>query len=295
MNWRRKFSFKRENYSSSYNKVSKKKRKSEKLPYSYIQKKFRFIKSLKKNKKVSNFAKQTYSRLSFIQPAFTFLGVKVKVKAKHSSIIKQKNVLNFLYPRVFPEEVNSVLEQVIGEIAKNDTQGYNSFFQSVIAPTVIRPSRPTRLSKQEQVTTLFPFFVDKKILFMYSERLCSSNIIKKKIQHFYKLCLSLRLRKSLLPSLVSLSNNTKRAKPFVYKAFSRKSLSYFYIKRRKKIIRRRKFPRLKSVHYYIPSYIQIDFRTLRAVKIQIATVEDTFYPFRNSLAKIHSFFRSRGF
>ena len=121
-----------------------------------------------------------------------------------------------------------------------------------------------------------------------------SNNINKKIKYLYKLYFALRLRKAYLPSLISLRKE-KKSISLYYRTFFRKSQLYFYLKRRKKTIRRRKIPRLKSVHFYVPSYIHRDFRTLRAVKLQTATVEDIYHPFRNSLVKIHSFYRSRGF
>ena len=53
--------------------------------------------------------------------------------------------------------------------------------------------------------------------------------------------------------------------------------------------------RRKSVHFFIPSYLQIDFRTLRAVKIQSPSLEDIYYSFRISLPKVYSFYQAQGF
>ncbi len=64
---------------------------------------------------------------------------------------------------------------------------------------------------------------------------------------------------------------------------------------RRKDIRRRKIPRLKAVHRYFPSHLHVDLRTLRAVKIESATQDKIYHPFRGSVAKVQSYYRSRGF
>ncbi len=111
----------------------------------------------------------------------------------------------------------------------------------------------------------------------------------KKLQYLYKLYLSVRFRKGLLPSISGGGSSA------FYRPFFRTKLVNYYRKSRKHTRRRRKYPRLKSVHYYRPSYRQRDFRTLRAVKIQTSSPETTYYPFRNSLGIIHSFYRASGF
>ncbi len=60
--------------------------------------------------------------------------------------------------------------------------------------------------------------------------------------------------------------------------------------KRKKII-----IRLKPVHFFIPTYLMIDFRTLSAIKIKSPSYKDRHYPFQISLAKTTSFFKSQGF
>jgi hypothetical protein len=79
------------------------------------------------------------------------------------------------------------------------------------------------------------------------------------------------------------------------KVLRRSPLYYFLIYRRLKKARRLSIPRLKSVHWYIPSYIHFDFRTMQAVFLHHPLPEEIFYSFKCSLPKITSFYRSRGY
>lgn len=129
-----------------------------------------------------------------------------------------------------------------------------------------------------------------------------ANLTLSKLRHFHKLFFVLRLRKSLTPKVIRFVK--QQASPLLKKAsfstfyrrpYTRSSLVRLYRKRRKKVIRAHRTPRLKAVHFFIPSYLQRDFSTLRAVKIQSPSLEDIQYPFRASLAKRHSFYRAKGF
>lgn len=73
------------------------------------------------------------------------------------------------------------------------------------------------------------------------------------------------------------------------------ALRRFRRQRQLKKERSRKIPRLKAVHWYVPSYLHRDFRTLRAVRISSPALEDIHHSFQVSLAKVHSFYRSRGY
>lgn len=127
-----------------------------------------------------------------------------------------------------------------------------------------------------------------------------------KLQQYQKFYFSLRLRKSLLP-LVTRYRKTRlgRGRGKVLKAvgqpqtyrrpYRRSNLLRLYRKCNKKEIRCNKRPRLKPIHFFIPSYRQRDFRTLRAVKIQSPSLEDIYYPFRVSLSSVYSFYRTKGF
>jgi hypothetical protein len=53
--------------------------------------------------------------------------------------------------------------------------------------------------------------------------------------------------------------------------------------------------RLKPVHFFIPSYVQVDFRTLSFIKIKSPMYKDIHYPFQISLSKTYSFYKSQGF
>jgi hypothetical protein len=63
----------------------------------------------------------------------------------------------------------------------------------------------------------------------------------------------------------------------------------------KKAKRKQITTRLKPVHFFIPSYVQVDFRTLSFIKIGSTTYKDIHYPFQISLSKTYSFYKSQGF
>ena len=121
----------------------------------------------------------------------------------------------------------------------------------------------------------------------------TNSVFVQKLIHYQKLAFSLRFRKATLPSAFRYIN--KRKAVVTHFIFKRTKLLRFYFKKYKKTIQNKKRIRLKGVHFYIPSYLQMDFRTLRAVKVQSASQEDIYYPFRISLSKRYSFYRSRGY
>lgn len=94
------------------------------------------------------------------------------------------------------------------------------------------------------------------------------------------------------PFRYSKYNKNKIAGQFFYK---RTKMKRFYFKKYIKTIHNKKIVRLKGVHFFIPNYLQIDFRTLRAIKIESPNEKERFYPFRISLPKRYSFYRSKGF
>jgi len=104
----------------------------------------------------------------------------------------------------------------------------------------------------------------------------------KKRQHYQKLLISLRLRNS----------NIARFTKIKKKGYN---LLQIYKKRAKKSKRLQSVPRLKDVHFYIPTHLQIDFCTLRVIKLKAPLLEETYYPFRISLPKVYSFYRTKGF
>jgi len=69
-------------------------------------------------------------------------------------------------------------------------------------------------------------------------------------------------------------------------------LTYFLIRRRFRIRRSKKIPRLKKVHWAIPKYIYFDARTLRAVFLYPPAASEIHYSFKCSLPKVVSFYKS---
>ncbi len=72
-------------------------------------------------------------------------------------------------------------------------------------------------------------------------------------------------------------------------------MRYFEYKIFKQKIRHRKIVRIKPVHFYIPNYLYVDFRTLRAIKRNYPITTDIYYPFRGSISKISNFYHSSGY
>lgn len=117
-----------------------------------------------------------------------------------------------------------------------------------------------------------------------------------KLHLYQKLYFSLRLRKNFLPYLTRFSTKAIDNKFSYYQnAYKRKKLFRFKSKQNKKKLRYNKIVRLNPVHFFIPSYIQMDFRTLRAIKVQSPCPDDLHYPFRISLAKTYAFYKAKGF
>lgn len=73
------------------------------------------------------------------------------------------------------------------------------------------------------------------------------------------------------------------------------SVRYFLLRLRYKKRRRRRLPRLKKVHWHIPSYRHLNAQTLQVARVRAPEASELYYPFRSSPAKIISFYKSRGF
>jgi hypothetical protein len=121
-------------------------------------------------------------------------------------------------------------------------------------------------------------------------------LYNQKQARYLKLNISIQIRKSFLPRRIicSTENKFNRSTNIYFRFWKRTSFRRFYWKANKKKIRYKKYPRLKAVHFYIPSYIQMDFRTLCAIKIESPKLNEIYFPFRISLAKVYSFYRSKG-
>lgn len=69
-----------------------------------------------------------------------------------------------------------------------------------------------------------------------------------------------------------------------------------YYKRKHRYIKKRfrKFSRFKAVHWYLPSYIYFDSRTLRAVFLHNPRPDEIRFSFKCSLPQIHAFYKGLG-
>lgn len=72
-------------------------------------------------------------------------------------------------------------------------------------------------------------------------------------------------------------------------------LIYFLLRRKYKKENKKRVIRLKAYHWYIPKYIYFNFQTMSGMLIGSPVAKDIFYPFRCSLSKIYSFYKSRGY
>lgn len=76
---------------------------------------------------------------------------------------------------------------------------------------------------------------------------------------------------------------------------SKKPIYYYIAHKRYRAKRKVSVVRLKSVHWYIPSYIHFDFQTMTAVFLHHPLSKEIVYSFKCSLPKIHAFYRSKGY
>lgn len=63
----------------------------------------------------------------------------------------------------------------------------------------------------------------------------------------------------------------------------------------KKIKRTKKISRKTNLHFFIPKSILIDYRTLSIIKVETQKESNIYFPFRISLNKMYSFYRSKGY
>lgn len=111
-------------------------------------------------------------------------------------------------------------------------------------------------------------------------------LLKKKITKYYSFFLRKTLRKHKLRSFYKYVPRLNRSIP------KSNVLTYFLVNRRYKKMRRLRNPRLKSVHWAIPRYMQVDFRTLRAVLLYPPVSSEIHHSFKCSLSKISAFYKS---
>ena len=198
------------------------------------------------------------------------LNSKKKVKL---SGIKPFNTIFKNNPRLFrPFDVN-VIQKKLNYNLINQTNLYSQRLTSFTRITTSLNRKRLENSSKEKYETLI-----------------------NKLQLYQKLYFSLRIRKNFLPYLTRFSNKNLENKFSYYQnAYKRKKLFRFKLKQTKKKLRYNKIVRLNPVHFFIPSYIQMDFRTLRAIKVQSPSPDELFYPFRISLSKTYAFYHAKGF
>ena len=93
---------------------------------------------------------------------------------------------------------------------------------------------------------------------------------------------------------------TKRSRPFFDKLKKKHTsrplaVLYYLISLKYKQRRKRQLIRFKKVHWYIPRYIYFDVKTLRGTLIYVPRAKEIVLPFRCSLFKIFSFYKSLGY
>jgi hypothetical protein len=148
--------------------------------------------------------------------------------------------------------------------------------------------RPFSRSTRNQLAPLFlPPSVTTRI--NYSQR---SLATPSSLRHYLKFWLSLRLRSLFLPRLGRNFSNVPSLR-YARPTRRRTRLRYF-VARRVKRERRRKLPRLKPVHRFIPAYLQRERRTLRGRRLRAPSSEERRYSFRGPAAHLFTFYRSRG-
>lgn len=77
------------------------------------------------------------------------------------------------------------------------------------------------------------------------------------------------------------------------KTIVRSPLYYFMANRRVKVRKRLAIPRLKRVHWFIPSYIHFDMKTMISVFLHHPKANEIHFSFKGSLPKLVSFYISR--
>jgi len=109
-------------------------------------------------------------------------------------------------------------------------------------------------------------------------------------QLFFRRFFRFETRKSFYKQ-VSVQPDLKKP-PVTKRVANGNILTYFLMRRRFRIRRSKRIPRLKQVHWAIPRYIHFDVRTLRAVFLYSPDAHEIHYSFKCSLPKIVSFYKS---
>jgi hypothetical protein len=133
-------------------------------------------------------------------------------------------------------------------------------------------------------TTIFQNLIDNKMV-----------LIEKKLVLF-KIRIELLLNFILKQRIKRFNLKTRLIKNFSTgkRILKKTNIMYYLTKRRLKKERKLAIPRLKKVHWYLPSYIYFDVRTLRAVFLYNPKAEEIMHSFKCSLKDVHSFYRALG-
>jgi hypothetical protein len=111
-----------------------------------------------------------------------------------------------------------------------------------------------------------------------------------KLENFYYHILRYGMRYSKQQNLFRLKKNIKANNMLRWKTL----LYSFYLKQQAKVNRKKRTPRLKNMHWFVPSYIHFNFKTLQGVLCKSPSTKDIHFPFKGSLLKVYSFYRSTG-
>jgi len=122
------------------------------------------------------------------------------------------------------------------------------------------------------------------------EDLISKNYISRhKIIKYYSLFFRKTLKKYRIRRYYKYVKKLKHEIPRAH------TLTYFLINRHYKKLRKKRTPRLKFVHWAIPSYMHVDFRTMRALLLYPPKINEIHYSFKCSLMKIAAFYKRLGY
>ncbi len=272
-----------------------------------------FYKRVNKDYTIPSSLKTKCNRKAFDSAGFSFVGKYFKGSHRLSSV-------NRIRPKpqvpAYPTQRQALFNELSSnKLISGDKQvRYNPIFRRLSTSRTFT----TKDKGVKNISSLTNTRGSLKGFYTYRNRMLAnvsgnsngrqSSLHFKKLHTLQKFVYALRLQKSLLPSVIrirkalkatargkNLDNKSRKHTGVYYRAYLRSVFRRFRKKRSKKIIRRRKVVRLKTVHFYIPSYIQRDFRTLRAIKIQSPSLTDIHHSFRGSLAKVHSFYSARGY
>ena len=109
---------------------------------------------------------------------------------------------------------------------------------------------------------------------------------RKKLLSYYNLFFHRYIREKTLKSFYKASPNLDK------KTLKGNLLTYFLVRHQRRLKHAQRIPRLKKVHWAIPSYMHFDARTLRAVLLYQPMPQQIHYSFKCSLGSIASFYKS---